>query len=171
MEQIPVLAVVGPTASGKTALAVELAILFGGEVISADSMQIYRGLPVGTAQPSEEEKKGVPHHLLAFLDWQEPFSVADYVQRAGACICEIHARGKLPVLAGGPGFIFLRCCTMYRLRGTPRIQSSAVLWNVAPRRKGRNRCCESSPCMIRKRLRVFPCVTASGSCVLWSSPL
>ena len=120
MEQIPVLAVVGPTASGKTALAVELALLFGGEVISADSMQIYRGLPIGTAQPSEEEKKGVPHHLLAFLDWQEPFSVADYVQRAGACIREIHARGKLPVLAGGTGLYLSSLLHHVSFEGEPR---------------------------------------------------
>lgn len=102
-EQIPVIAVVGPTASGKTALAAELALRFGGEVISADSMQIYRGLPVSTAQPTPEEMRGVPHHLIAFLDWDEPFSVADYVARAGALIRELHARGKLPVLAGGTG--------------------------------------------------------------------
>ena len=102
-EQIPVVAVVGPTASGKTALAAELALRFGGEVISADSMQIYRGLPVSTAQPTPEETRGVLHHLIAFLDWDEPFSVADYVERAGALIRELHARGKLPVLAGGTG--------------------------------------------------------------------
>ena len=99
-ENIPVIAVVGPTASGKTALAVELALCFGGEVVSADSMQIYRGLPVSTAQPTSEEMRGVPHHLIAFLDWDQSFSVADYVARAGAVIREIHARGRVPVLCG-----------------------------------------------------------------------
>ena len=102
-ENIPVIAVVGPTASGKTALAVELALCFGGEVVTADSMQIYRGLPVSTAQPTSEEMRGVPHHLIAFLDWDQSFSVADYVARAGAVIREIHARGRVPVLCGGTG--------------------------------------------------------------------
>ena len=123
-ERIPVAAVVGPTASGKTALAAELALRFGGEVISADSMQIYRGLPVSTAQPTKEEMRGVPHHLIAFLDWGQPFSVADYVTLAAAAIRDVHARGRLPVIAGGTGlyvssllhhisfsdpFIFLNC--------------------------------------------------------------
>lgn len=102
-ERIPVAAVVGPTASGKTALAAELALRFGGEVISADSMQIYRGLPVSTAQPTKEEMRGVPHHLIAFLDWGQPFSVADYVTLAAAAIRDVHARGRLPVIAGGTG--------------------------------------------------------------------
>lgn len=102
-QKIPVAVVCGPTASGKTALAVELALRFGGEVISADSMQIYRDLPVGTAQPSQEEMRGVPHHLIGFCGWDTPFSVADYLKLAARCIQEIRARGRLPVLAGGTG--------------------------------------------------------------------
>ena len=101
--KIPVVAVVGPTASGKSALAVELALRFNGEVVSADSMQIYRNVPVGTAQPSEPEKKGIPHHMVAFQNLDEPFSVADYVERAAQCIAGIDSRGKLPILAGGTG--------------------------------------------------------------------
>lgn len=103
MERIPVLAVVGPTATGKSRLAVELALRFGGEIISADSMQIYRGLAVGTAQPSAEEMRGVPHHLIGFLDPEVSFSVADYVEAASEKILEIHGRGNLPVLVGGTG--------------------------------------------------------------------
>ena len=103
MEKLRVAAVVGPTASGKTRLAVGLSLRFGGEVVSADSMQIYRGLPVGTAQPSPEEMRGVPHHLIGFLDPSQPFSVADYVRIASRKIREISARGKLPVGAGGTG--------------------------------------------------------------------
>ena len=102
-EMIPVVAVVGPTASGKTELAIQLAKRFDGEVVSADSMQIYRGLPISTAQPSREEMDGVPHHLLAFLDWDKPFSVADYVTLAGQVIREIRARGRLPIVVGGTG--------------------------------------------------------------------
>ncbi|HCC00708.1 MAG TPA: tRNA (adenosine(37)-N6)-dimethylallyltransferase MiaA [Ruminococcaceae bacterium] len=103
MTQIPVLTVVGPTASGKTRLAVALAQRYHGEVVSADSMQLYRGMPIGTAQPTSEEMQGVPHHLIGILDPSASCSVADYVAMAGPCIAEIHARGHVPVIAGGTG--------------------------------------------------------------------
>lgn len=102
-EKIPVVAVVGPTATGKTALAIGLARRFGGEIVSCDSMQIYKGLPIGTAQPEKEELSQAPHHLIAFLDVWEPFSVSDYVSLASRTIAEIDAKGKLPILAGGTG--------------------------------------------------------------------
>ena len=98
-----ILAVVGPTASGKTALAVELALRLDGEVVSCDSMQIYRGMDVGTAKPTEEERRGVPHHLLDAVDPAEPFSVCDYVEAAEAAVRDILSRGKLPVFCGGTG--------------------------------------------------------------------
>lgn len=103
MSKIPLLAVVGPTASGKTKLAVELALTYNGEVVSADSMQIYRRMDIGTAKPDEAEKKGVPHHMIDVIDPSETFSVADYVARARACILDICSRGRLPILAGGTG--------------------------------------------------------------------
>lgn len=103
MEKIPVIAVVGPTASGKTALAVDIAKRYGGEVVSADSMQIYKDADIATAKPTAEEMCGVPHHLIGFLPLSEQFSVADYKRLAGECIKDIHSRGKLPVLAGGTG--------------------------------------------------------------------
>ena len=102
-EKIPVAAVVGPTASGKSRLAVELALSRNGEVISADSMQIYKGMNIGTAKPTAEEMRGVPHHLIDFAPLSQPFSVADYVSLASDCISEVHARGRLPVIAGGTG--------------------------------------------------------------------
>lgn len=102
-QNIPVAAVVGPTASGKSRLAVELALRCGGEIVSADSMQIYTGMEIGTAKPSEAEMRGVPHHLIDFADPKTPFSVADYVELAAKCVREVHARGKLPILAGGTG--------------------------------------------------------------------
>ena len=101
--RIPVVAVVGPTASGKTGLAVQLCLRFGGEVVSADSMQVYRGLDVGTAKATKQEQQGVPHHLLDILEPGEDFSVARFVELAGRAIREIDARGKLPVVAGGTG--------------------------------------------------------------------
>ncbi|WBY64973.1 MAG: tRNA dimethylallyltransferase [Thermocaproicibacter melissae] len=103
MAGIPVVAVVGPTATGKTRLAVGLSLRFGGEVVSADSMQIYRGLDIGTAKPTIEEMRGVPHHLIDFLDPSQSFSVADFVELASKSIADINARGKLPIVAGGTG--------------------------------------------------------------------
>ncbi|HIV51038.1 MAG TPA: tRNA (adenosine(37)-N6)-dimethylallyltransferase MiaA [Candidatus Faecalibacterium intestinipullorum] len=103
MYKHPVLAVVGPTATGKTALGVALAKRFGGEVISADSMQIYRGLDVGTAKVTAEETQGVPHHCVDFLPPEEVFSVADFTALAARLEQEISARGALPILVGGTG--------------------------------------------------------------------
>ncbi|NBI10836.1 tRNA (adenosine(37)-N6)-dimethylallyltransferase MiaA [Colidextribacter sp. OB.20] len=98
-----VLVITGPTASGKTALAVELAKRHSGEVISADSMQIYRRMDIGTAKPTAEEMGGVPHHMIDVADPEEDFSVARYVDMAAACVEGVLSRGKLPILAGGTG--------------------------------------------------------------------
>jgi tRNA dimethylallyltransferase len=100
-----ILAVVGSTASGKTSLAVELARRHGGEIVSCDSMQIYRGMNIGTATPTDEEKQGIPHHLMDFVDPTDPegYSCADYVRDARAAVADILARGKLPILCGGTG--------------------------------------------------------------------
>ena len=100
-----ILVICGPTASGKTALAVELALLLGGEVVSADSMQIYRGMDIGTAKPTPEEMRGVPHHMLDVADPWEDFSVARYVDMAAPCVDGILERGKLPIVAGGDGAV------------------------------------------------------------------
>ena len=101
--KIPVVAVVGPTASGKTALGVALCRRFGGEVVSADSMQIYRGMEIAAAVPTMEERQGIAHHLMQFLDPTERYSVAAYCKDAAACIADIHTRGRLPVVVGGTG--------------------------------------------------------------------
>ena len=103
MNKKKVVFVVGPTASGKTGLAVSLAKKFSGEVISADSMQIYKGIHIASAAPDKDEMQGVPHHLLEFLDTDIQFSVADYVSAAKQKIDEIISRGNLPVIAGGTG--------------------------------------------------------------------
>ena len=102
-DKIKLAVVTGPTASGKTSLAVELALELNGEIIGADSMQIYQGLPIATAQPTPEEQKGVPHHLIAFLKPDQPFSVSDCVSLAQKTIREVWQRGKLPILCGGTG--------------------------------------------------------------------
>lgn len=97
-------AVVGPTASGKSSLAVKIAKHFTGEVVSADSMQIYKRMDIATAKVTAEEMQGVPHHLIDFVEPWESFSVAEYKALALSCIGDIVKRGKLPVLAGGTGF-------------------------------------------------------------------
>ncbi len=101
--KIPVAAVVGPTATGKTELGIQLCQRLGGEIVSCDSMQVYKGLPIGTAQPTAEELAAAPHHLIGFLDVEQPFSVSDYVDAAGQVIREISSRGRLPILVGGTG--------------------------------------------------------------------
>ena len=95
--------ITGPTASGKTALGVALAQRLGGEVVSADSMQIYRGMDIGTAKPTPEEMQGVPHHMIDIADPAENYSVSRYAAQAAACVDDILARGKLPIVVGGTG--------------------------------------------------------------------
>ena len=103
MSKPRVVAVGGPTASGKTALSVALARAFDGEIINADSMQIYKNLDVGTAKPSAEERQGIPHYLLDFLPPETPYSVADFTAAADPLIRDITARGRLPFVVGGTG--------------------------------------------------------------------
>ena len=98
-----ILAVVGPTASGKTGLAIELAKAYNGEVVSADSMQIYKGMTIATAKPSEQEMQGIPHHLIDFLDADKTYSVGQYVIDAEKAVSDIISRDKLPILCGGTG--------------------------------------------------------------------
>ena len=95
--------VVGPTASGKTAAAVELAQQLDGEVVSADSMAIYRGMDIGTAKPTQQEMRGIPHHMLDCVDPARPYSVSEYKEDAQRCIADILSRGKAPIVCGGTG--------------------------------------------------------------------
>ncbi len=95
--------IVGPTASGKTALSVRLAQALGGEIVSFDSMQVYRRMDIGTAKPTPEERCGVPHHMLDVADPAENYSVSRYVQEADACVQDILSRGKSVILVGGTG--------------------------------------------------------------------
>lgn len=99
----PIIAIVGQTASGKSGLAIELAKLLGAEIINADAMQLYRGMDIGTAKVTEEEKQGIAHHLFDVLDVTEEASVAVYQERSRAIITDIQERGKVPILVGGSG--------------------------------------------------------------------
>lgn len=102
-QKIPIIAIVGPTGVGKTDLSLKIARRFDAEIISADSMQVYRGMDIGTAKPTEAERGGIPHHLIDVVNPDEPFSVARYVALAEAAIADIRSRGKIPMLVGGTG--------------------------------------------------------------------
>lgn len=103
INKIPLICVVGPTASGKTSLSIDIAQKYGGEIVSADSMQIYKGIHIASAAPDEQEKNGIPHHLIEFLEQGDNFTVAEYVALAGEKIIEVTSKNKLPVLVGGTG--------------------------------------------------------------------
>ena len=103
MKRIKIISVVGPTASGKTALSIEIAKKYNGEIISADSMQIYRGMDIATAKPTKEEMQGIVHHLIDNVNPEDEYSVAQYVKDARDAILDIDSRGKTPILVGGTG--------------------------------------------------------------------
>ncbi len=103
MNKIPLIVVLGPTASGKTGLSIELSKSLGGEIVSADSMQIYKYMDIGTAKPTKEEQKEAVHHLIDIVEPQNPYSVKEYTDVAHKCIEEIIDRGKIPIMCGGTG--------------------------------------------------------------------
>src|ERR1700691_6258461 len=118
------IAIVGPTAAGKSDLAVELALALGGEVINADSMQLYRGMDIGTGKLTLAERRGVPHHLLDIWDVTEPASVSEYQRLARAAIEDIVARGRTPILAGGSGLYVLGVIDDLEVPGTdPQVRA------------------------------------------------
>src|SRR5271166_6675067 len=106
-DSLPLIAIVGPTASGKSSLAVALARKLGGEVLACDSTQVYRGFDIGTAKPTMEERDGVPHHLLDLVDPNFPFTAGEYRARAVCVLGDLRQRGRLPILTVGTG-LYLR---------------------------------------------------------------
>lgn len=152
MERIKVIAVVGPTASGKTSLAVDIAKAVGGEVVSADSMQIYKGMCIATAKPTKEEQDGVPHHLIDFLEPSETYSAAQYVADAERCIADIVKRGKVPVIAGGTG--------LYIDSLLDGVDFGFVPDNAAMREKLKNRLAEEGAAALLAELRQIDPETA-----------
>ena len=113
------IAVAGPTASGKSALALRIAAARGGEIVSCDSLQVYRGLDIGSAKPTAAERAAAPHHLLDVVDPDQDFSAADYARRAREAIAAIHARGRVPIVAGGTG-LYLRALLRGLFEGPAR---------------------------------------------------
>ncbi|HEU5097894.1 MAG TPA: tRNA (adenosine(37)-N6)-dimethylallyltransferase MiaA [Roseiflexaceae bacterium] len=131
-EHNPLLAIVGPTAVGKTALAIALAQALGGEIISADSRQVYRGMDIGTAKPSAAERAAAPHHLLDVAEPDEEFSLAHYQDLAVEAIEQITARGRLPLLVGGTGQYLAAVLEGWRIpRVAPQPELRAALERAA----------------------------------------
>lgn len=115
---VPIVAIVGPTAVGKSALSLDLAEELGGEVVNTDSMQLYRGMDVGTAKLPAEERRGVPHHLLDVLDIRDSASVAEFQAWARAAIADVRARGRVPVLVGGSALYLRAVVDRFEFPGT-----------------------------------------------------
>lgn len=120
MTDLPrVLCIVGPTSSGKTSLGIALAKKFDGEVINADARQIYRGFDIGTGKPSEEEREGIPHHLMSFVEPTRTFTVAEWRIEALALVRSISSRGKLPIIVGGTGLYIQALIDNYQIPSVP----------------------------------------------------
>src|SRR5262249_26575447 len=131
----PVVAVIGPTAAGKSALSLALAHALGGEVVNADSMQLYRGMDIGTAKLTVPEREGVPHHVLDLWDVTEPASVAAYQREARKAIDDVLARGRGPLLVGGAGLYVRAALEEFEFPGTDpalRAELEAELAAVGP---------------------------------------
>jgi tRNA dimethylallyltransferase len=118
MSVVPIVAVVGPTASGKTDLSLDLAQALGGEVVNTDAMQVYRGMDIGTAKLPEAERRGVPHHLLDTLTVRDPLTVAEFQQQARALIAELRQRAATPVLVGGSALYTRAVVDCFEFPGT-----------------------------------------------------
>ncbi len=158
----PVVAVVGPTAAGKTSLSLDLAEALGGEVVNTDSMQVYRGMDIGTAKLPVAERRGIPHHLLDVLDVTEPATVAEFQQLGAAVIDDCRDRGVTPVLVGGSALYTRAVLDRFEFPGTdPAVRAAAGGASWRPR--GRRRCTPGSPRWTRRRRRaIIPDQRAPG---------
>ena len=132
-ETLPVIAIVGPTGTGKSALAIELALRLNGECINADSMQFYRGMDIGTAKVTAEEMRGVPHHLLDIMDVRDEASVAEFQERSRELIEQIRGRGRYPILVGGSGLYVRAALDSWSFPARMRGCASALRSRRVPR--------------------------------------
>jgi tRNA dimethylallyltransferase len=130
-----VVILLGPTGSGKTALSLELAERFGGEIVSCDSVAVYRGMELGTAKPRKEDRARVPHHLIDVADPDEPFTAGDYSRRARAALLEIAAREKFPIVTGGTG-LYLRALTEGLFAGPARREDLRARLRASAEKRG-----------------------------------
>lgn len=140
MTKEPLIILTGPTAVGKTALSLSLAERVNGEIISADSMQVYRGMDIGSAKIMPEEQKGIPHHLIDVLDPDEEFHVVRFVQMAKEAMEDIRSRGKVPILTGGTGFTYRPCFMILILRKAERTILTEENWRLTQKSRGQKSC-------------------------------
>ncbi len=135
-ESPPLLAILGPTAAGKSALAVTLAVRLGGEVVNYDSVQVYRGFDVGTGKVPRNERLGIPHHLLDLAEPEEDFTAGDFRRHAEAALAGVRLRGGLPILVGGTG-LYLRALLLGLFEGPPRSETLRERLRALARRRSR----------------------------------
>jgi len=134
--EYPLLVIVGPTAAGKSALALALAERLDGEIINCDSVQVYRGFSVGTGKTPREERRGIPHHLLDTVEPAQVFTAGDYRREAGRVLTEVRARGKWPIIVGGTG-LYLRALLLGLFEGPPRSEELRARLSASAERRGR----------------------------------
>jgi tRNA dimethylallyltransferase len=149
----PLVVVVGPTGAGKSSLAIDLAARVGGEIVCADSMQVYRALDIGTAKPTAEARRRIPHHLVDLLDPDQPFTAADYRRLARAAIGDVRRRSHVPIMVGGTG-LYVRACLRGLFDGPGE--------DVALRRMLRREAMTTDPASLHARLRELDPAAAAG---------
>ena len=152
-EKKPLIVLTGPTAVGKTALSIQLARRIGGEIISADSMQVYRHMDIGTAKIRLEEMDGVPHHLIDILEPTEDFNVVRFQALARAAAEDIYSRGKIPIVAGGTGFYIQALLNDIDFTRSTKIRSFGRRWNAWQPNRGRKSCMSVCGRSIQNRRR------------------
>jgi len=134
--EYPLLVIVGPTAAGKSALALALAERLDGEIINCDSVQVYRGFSIGTGKTPREERRGIPHHLLDTVEPAQVFTAGDYRREAGRVLTEVRARGKWPIIVGGTG-LYLRALLLGLFEGPSRSEELRARLSASAERRGR----------------------------------
>ncbi len=149
-----VVILLGPTGSGKTALSLALAERFGGEIVSCDSVAVYRGMELGTAKPTSEERARVPHHLIDVAEPDEPFTAGEYSRRARAALREIAGRGRLPIVTGGTG-LYLRALTEGLFAGPARQEDLRARLRRSAERHAAGGCIGCSSGWTRRRPSAF----------------
>ncbi len=166
MNKMKLLVITGATAIGKSEIAIEIAEKLGGEIVSADSMQVYKGMDIGTAKPSIGDLRRIPHHLIDIVAPDEEFSVAEYQQMARGEIEDISKRGRLPILAGGSG-LYIRAVI-------DRLDFLRAPWIPASERGSKRSCCgwARRPCMSGSEvwIRKPPPTSMPTTPVVWSGP-
>lgn len=138
--KLPVLVLVGPTAVGKTAISIGVAKRVGAEIISGDSMQVYRGMDIGTAKITDAQMQGVPHHMIDILAPDAEFAVAEFQVRVDRLIRAIHGRGRLPMIVGGTGLYIRSVLAEYTFSELATDYRAASGWRPRRRRAGRGTC-------------------------------